>query len=561
MGTACYQSNEVIKRGKRGIKHCPTTVKGKKTHQTIAIEEPQAKNKYKSRGSDYTLPVIKTDDKKESSSKKIKTNNTSNDNPVRMKNEEQTKKKSYTELRIDDNLYVVCPKCKAIAFIREFNYEDNINDFIVSYTCECTNPNENVKKTHLINLINVNNTPNLWNYFISKEGADEMFKIAKQKMNAFKGYNILEQLIKNNKFNSSVAPPIELVNDLKKKSIKNNSSNVSTSLSKSKATSSYNIQISENVFETDMLDANLKATQMQSIKEEENEDIKEYYCIKTLHGHKDRVVSLIQLHSGLIATGSYDSTIRIWNVEKSSCVKMLEDKGNQIYCLLEFNPELLLFGNSANTIGLWDLNSEHNIKSYSFSGHDKWVNCLVKCDDNCFASASNDGTIKIWNYYNKRCIRTIEAHEDSVLCIIKLIDGKLCSGGADNLIKIWNWNNGECVYTIPAHNNWVKSLCQLENGQLLSGSDDNTIKIWEDNENSRSLIGHEHGVRSICQINNNYIASGSFDNTIKIWNLNNLECHQTLLGHKSNVICVIQLNNNNLASCSTDYTIKIWGTK
>ncbi len=560
MGIGCYDT-------KRKVGRCNTlkdknAILSNNSKQNKKLESP-GKIKGRKRNSCITLPVVKDNIKKESPTKKNKSNETSDVNPARTQTKIKTKKKSYTDLRIDDdNIYVVCPKCKTIPFIKKFNYEEKINDFNVSYTCECTNSNENdLKMTQLINLINVNNTPNLSNYFISKEGADEMFKIAKQKMNAFKGYNILEQLIKNNKFNSSVAPPIELANDLKKKSIKYNNSNVSTSLSNSKATNSYNIQISENYFDPDMLDPNIKATRMQSIEEEENEDIKEYYCIKTLDGHTDRVVSLIQLHSGLIATGSYDSTIRIWNVEESSCVKMLEDKGNQIYCLLEFNPELLLFGNSANTIGLWDLNSEHNIKSYSFSGHDKWVNCLVKCDDNCFASASNDGTIKIWNYYNKRCIRTIEAHEDSVLCIIKLIDGKLCSGGADNLIKIWNWNNGECVYTIPAHNNWVKSLCQLENGQLLSGSDDNTIKIWEDNENSRSLIGHEHGVRSICQINNNYIASGSFDNTIKIWNLNNLECHQTLLGHKSNVICVIQLNNNNLASCSTDYTIKIWGTK
>jgi WD40 repeat protein len=412
-----------------------------------------------------------------------------------------------------------------------------------------------LKKTYLINLISSDKPPNLTSYFISKEDGDKMLEEAKQKMNVFKGFSILEKLIKDNQFKQSVAPAI----GIKKKSMNNYKSGVSTSCSQTKSTESYNVVMSTNVFDDiSFQDFNQYINKMDAIEEEE--DIKEYHNIKTLNDHQDKVVSLIQLHSGLIATGSYDSTIRIWDVEEYRCVKIFKIKETTIFCLLEFIPNFILFGTNKNNIGLWDSNSEDNRQSYIFSGHQLWVNSLVKCDDNCFASASNDQTIKIWNYYNKNCIRTIEAHEDCILCLIKLINGNLCSGSADLMIKIWDWNNGSCLYTLVGHQNWIQCLIQLEDGQIVSGSVDKTIKFWKKYENIKTIENaHENSVRTLCQINANYIASGSFDNKIKIWNLNNLKCHQILSGHKSNVTGVIQLNKNNLVSCSTDYTIKIWG--
>ena len=551
MGTACSDLER-----KKINKSSSTPSKSREKEKK---EKPIIKTNNNNRKSCETLPVNKTDETKKKETTKNKTKKSSLSNTIQnsIKKSIKIPNKSYTKLSEQNNYYIVCPECNNVPFIKDFKYEEKSNDFIVLYTCECKYEKEkekDLKKTYLINLISSDKPPNLTSYFISKEDGDKLLEEAKQKINVFKGFDILEKLIKDNQFNQSVAPAI----GIKKKSMNNYKSGVSTSCSQSKCTDSYNIVVSKNVFDDiSFEDFNQKINQMGAIEEEE--DIKEYHHIKTLNGHRDRVVSLIQLHSGLIATGSYDSTIRIWDVEDYSCVKIFKIKETIIFCLLEFIPNFILFGTNKNNIGLWDSNSEDNLQSFIFSGHELWVNSLVKCDDNCFASASNDKTIKIWNYYNKNCIRTIEAHEDCILCLIKLINGNLCSGGADLMIKIWDWNNGSCIYTLVGHRNWINCLIQLEDGQIVSGSVDKTIKFWKKYENIETINAHENSVRTLCQINANYIASGSFDNKIKIWNLNNLKCHQTLSGHTSNVTCVIQLNNNNLVSCSTDYSIKIWG--
>ena len=287
-----------------------------------------------------------------------------------------------------------------------------------------------------------------------------------------------------------------------------------------------------------------------------DEKNKKYECIKTLYGHNNKIVTLIRLNSGNLASGSYDNTIKIWDLKENECKLTIEEDG-YILCLLEFIPNYILAGLSDNKIKLYKINENYEF-IYSFEEHQLWVNCLVKIDNEKFASGSNDTTIKIWDYINKEVIYTLTGHTDCILSLIKLKNNNLCSGAADNTIRIWSYEKYECLNILYGHEKWVKCLLQLDNGLILSGSDDNTIKVW-DNENCiHTLNEHQHSVRTICQINKEKFASGSFDATIKIWDIESFNCEQTLEGHNSNVIGIVMLNNRTIASCSNDATIKIW---
>ena len=158
--------------------------------------------------------------------------------------------------------------------------------------------------------------------------------------------------------------------------------------------------------------------------------------------------------------------------------------------------------------------------------HDQFTQfyCL-KCNEEIFASCSNDKSIMTWNFTNKKRILRFNAHDDCVLSLIKLKNGNLCSGGADLLIKIWNWKTGECLFKLEGYNNWIRCICQLDDKTLLIGSE-NIITIWENKQVKAYLTDHEHDVRDICVINENYFASGSFDNTIKIWETKEFNCIQ-----------------------------------
>ena len=280
-------------------------------------------------------------------------------------------------------------------------------------------------------------------------------------------------------------------------------------------------------------------------------------CIKTIEAHNDKIVTLIELSNKNIATGSYDNTIKIWNHENFSCEKTIAENG-YVLTLLEFIPNFLLSGTSENDIQLWDLKSLANISLHHFKDHLLWINCLVKCDDKYFASGSNDSTIKIWDFNEKKLESTLKGHNDCILSVIILKNDNLCSGSADMTIKIWDWRKCECILSMKGHKKWVKCVYQLSNNDIISGSDDMSIKVWKDDKIYKTLKGHKHSVRTLCQIDNNKFVSGGFDNDIRIWDIKNYKCIQTVKAHNSNVICIVVLKNGNLCSCSNDRTIKIW---
>ena len=295
----------------------------------------------------------------------------------------------------------------------------------------------------------------------------------------------------------------------------------------------------------------------------------------SFEAHDKIIVSMIELKNKMIATGSYDKTIKLWTLNNGQEIpeKTIYEEG-KVFSLLEFEDNMLLsaidktpddiqeinqISKDDILIRLWDVNSIDNKSLFDFKGHSLRVNALVKCNDKFFASCSNDNTIIIWDYVFRQKNKTLQGHTDCILCMILLKDGKLCSGSADTTIKIWDWESGNCINTLEGNNHWVKCLTQLSNGYIISGSQDNLVKIWDGNRNIADLQEHNRSVRSICQIGNtNYIATASFDHTIKIWNINKNTSIQTLDEHTSSVINVIYHSNDYLVSCSNDKTVKIW---
>ena len=55
-------------------------------------------------------------------------------------------------------------------------------------------------------------------------------------------------------------------------------------------------------------------------------------CIQTLEGHKRSVYSIIQLNDGNIASGSFDYTIKIWDINTYQCIHLKDIK--TVFCQL-----------------------------------------------------------------------------------------------------------------------------------------------------------------------------------------------------------------------------------
>jgi F-box/WD-40 domain protein MET30 len=80
--------------------------------------------------------------------------------------------------------------------------------------------------------------------------------------------------------------------------------------------------------------------------------------LQTLRGHRSYVNALVFLTADArIATGSWDTTIKIWNFVTGNCLATYSAHANSIRCMkvhVTGNKELLLSGSADRTIKVWN---------------------------------------------------------------------------------------------------------------------------------------------------------------------------------------------------------------
>jgi len=127
--------------------------------------------------------------------------------------------------------------------------------------------------------------------------------------------------------------------------------------------------------------------------------------LKTLQGHTDEVLNLtISQDGSLLASNSKDRTVKLWSLPDGELLKTLGgDVAVGTVTALAISPDGKLLATSSytdissrNTLMLWSL--PDGVLLNSMEGYIDEVKVLViSPDGGLLASASNDGTIKLWS--------------------------------------------------------------------------------------------------------------------------------------------------------------------
>lgn len=145
-------------------------------------------------------------------------------------------------------------------------------------------------------------------------------------------------------------------------------------------------------------------------------------------------------------------------------------------------PYLLTCGDDT-LIKLW--NWEQNFTCQrEFKNHTHYVMQVVfnPKDTGVFASASLDGTVRVWEVSLLAPKFTLRGHEAGVYCVDYYYgkeESYLVSGGDDGLIKIWDFHNRTCIRTLKLHTQSVTAVCCLpRQSLLLTTSEDGIVGFW-----------------------------------------------------------------------------------
>lgn len=214
-------------------------------------------------------------------------------------------------------------------------------------------------------------------------------------------------------------------------------------------------------------------------------DSNQLYETSTYSGHEHRVTGAKFHPSGnYIATSSFDTTWRLWDVE--TCEELLLQEG-----------------------------------------HSKEVNCLAfQCDGSLLCSAGLDSTGLIWDLRSGKRTMVLSGHARPIYSVDWSPNGyQVVTGSADGTIKVWDLRKAEQSETIMAHNSIVTKVRFDKGGRcLVSSGYDKAINLYSADNWVKMAMLRGHMDKILCvdiAEGATSIVSSGWDRSVKLWNMGN----------------------------------------
>jgi WD40 repeat protein len=204
----------------------------------------------------------------------------------------------------------------------------------------------------------------------------------------------------------------------------------------------------------------------------------------------------------VILSGAEDGTAQVWNAANGKTTDTYTKHGG-IRAILSSSPDYALLAGDDNIIHYWEIFADGSITTtpVTYEGHTGAINALTWIEDAySFASASDDGTVRIWSDAPIRSWSTpnpqsseaptfiYRGHTGSVYAVASY-KTLVISGGQDRTVQIWQAETGKLLYTYTGHQGAIRSLAVVP--PLLSASsthtpvpfvasasDDGTVHVW-----------------------------------------------------------------------------------
>src|SRR5579872_2003518 len=135
-------------------------------------------------------------------------------------------------------------------------------------------------------------------------------------------------------------------------------------------------------------------------------------------------------------------------------------------------------------------------------------------------TASEDGTVIVWEVGTQRELRRILGHTAPVVALAVANDGNtIATGSDDKTARVWDVRTGQCLATFQ-HPGKVTSVAFSPDGRfLLTGERDFMARLWsiaDSKENAR--FRHPQWVSAVAfSPNGRWILTGSWDGIARLW--------------------------------------------
>ncbi len=250
-------------------------------------------------------------------------------------------------------------------------------------------------------------------------------------------------------------------------------------------------------------------------------DVAAKKLMATLEGHSGRVNSATFTSDGkTLVSASSDSTIRLWDVATGENTATLEALSGEVGSVA-FSPEgVLASGHSDGTVNLWDVSAmgvideiekEGAVSTVAFSG-----------DGTTLALAPDDNTIRLLDVATWAQVATLKGHTYPVASLDYLSDGTTLASGAYQEILLWDTatlsNVVSPIATYFRERCFISDMVVSPDGKTIATGGIYEIVFWDTETNAQAAIASPANAISFSP-DGRILASKFDDGLVDLWDV------------------------------------------
>ncbi|KAI5590851.1 hypothetical protein BDE02_04G038400 [Populus trichocarpa] len=198
-----------------------------------------------------------------------------------------------------------------------------------------------------------------------------------------------------------------------------------------------------------------------------------------LLGHAEQVMSL-DFHPrkvDLLCSCDGNDEIRLWNVNKRTCMRVSKGATRQV----RFQPTIgkLMATSTGNSINVIDVEVGNLV--WNLKGHSKEVLSICWDTSGKYIASVSEDSARVWSLVGGNCLGKLHSNGNKFQsCAFHPGYSMLLIIGGYQVLEFWSPTDGGKTWSVPAHGGLIAALADsVENEMIASASHDHCVKLWK----------------------------------------------------------------------------------